>query len=137
MPDPTPDLVPKPMAGKYDGRRNNGKPNFGKKMRKLLLKKTLENAIISLDQIVSNANHRNCFDACKFVIEQGIGRAPFAADDDPNHRQPIDNRLQVAIQSLIVNQPRQPQPDVTRLLPEPSNNVTSSDPSRREDPPVE
>jgi len=129
---PRPDLARKPMQGKYDGRKGNGNANFGRQMRARFKRELMDKAVVAISRALDDPDKG--LEAAKFVIEQTIGKAPIATEE--TRRAIQDNRLQVAIQSLIVSQA---QPTVakevrpTLKLTPPTD--TGDDPSSRETPP--
>src|SRR5690242_17409773 len=139
---------PTSKAAKYDGRSTTTRHTRAERARRKITKENWEAARLRIPQLIASKDERIALETCKWIIEQTIGRAPVRGEISGDKRKPDeDNRLMVAIQSLIVNPPAAPaQRDVTMLRPTLDGHVTSgnnvtedvtSDPSRREDPPVE
>lgn len=121
------DLMPKPMKGKYDGRRNNGrykskakrgpKPFYLKALSRNGAAKILEklNAIATPEEIYRQAFERKLFALCWQIREDLSNRVwgkPYTAENpqkaDPASSLREDQRLQDAITHLVPAKPSKP-----------------------------
>ena len=112
----TPEILPKPMAGKYDGRRRNRvprpknsggrKPKWAKHLsRNAAAELFVEcNVRASLAQILSNPQHPEWSQWARYIWDRFEGK-PFVAVNPDERKPPAnvfnDNRIQMAIQQLL------------------------------------
>jgi len=84
------------------GAKPSGRRKLSVRMKRKLERENTERAINRIGQMIDSTDDRIALETCKFVIEQCIGRAPLRDDLQKSSKPTVDNRLQLAIQNLIL-----------------------------------
>jgi hypothetical protein len=135
------------LTQSYDGRaKRTDRRKLSVRMRSKLNKLSVERAIDKVSQLIDSPDPRIALETSWKVIEQCIGRAPVRSEGKSSSKTSVDNRLQLAIQNLILPRIDGGQSTLAQTVAKPTLELASAgttpqpivgDPSSREGPPDE
>src|SRR5216684_2540464 len=92
-------------SDRYDGRSTSSpssRHTSATRLRRKITRENIEAAQRKLSQLIESDNESIALESTKWVLEQAIGRAPLRNAESNKNKANVDNRLQIAIQSLIL-----------------------------------